>query len=105
MSSTHLNKRWGGGQKNPTVHDMQSALTELDKPDPEHPDCWLSDEAGWTVAAHESGTVVLENVESGEGPWHIPKVDRQFVLQLWQALQRGDLVSVRGHKWQEGYGT
>ena len=105
MPSTHLNKRWGGGGKNPTVEEMLSALAELLTPDPEHPDCWLSDESGWTVAAHQSGTVVLENIESGEGPWHIPAVDRQFVLELWQALQRGDLTAVREHKWQEGYGT
>ena len=103
MPTTYLNKRRGGGQNNPTVQEMLSALTELEKSDPEHPDCWLSDEAGWTVAAYESGMVVLENVESGEGPWHISKIDRQFVFQLWQALQRGDLAAVRGQTWQEGY--
>ncbi|MCI0745265.1 MAG: hypothetical protein L0Y58_07660 [Verrucomicrobia subdivision 3 bacterium] len=103
MGSTHLNKRWGGGGQNPTVEEMRSALAELDARDPEHPDCWLSDESGWTIAAHESGRIVLENVESGEGPWHLARADREFVIELWQALQRGDLTAIHEHEWREGY--
>lgn len=83
MSSTYLNKRWGETAFDPTDEEMRSALDELDKPDPEHPDCWLSDEAGWSIAALETGLLVLENVETGEGPWHIPRIDREIVIELF----------------------
>jgi hypothetical protein len=105
MTSTHLNKRWGGGEKNPSIDAMRAALMELDAHDPEHPDCWLSDESGWTLAAHEGGMLVLENVESGDGPWHLEKAEREFVIELWQALQRGDLEMLRQHDWRKGYGS
>jgi len=84
---------------------MLAALNELDVLDPEHPDCWLSDESGWTIAAHEGGVLVLENVESGDGPWHLTNAPRTMVLQLWQALQRGDLNGIRKRDWKDGYGN
>lgn len=103
MASTYLNRRWGETANDPTVQEVLSALDELDKPDPEHPDCWLSDEAGWSISAHETGLLVLENVETGEGPWHIPNCERKLVLELWQTLQRGGLKSIKGYDWLEGY--
>ena len=105
MVPTELCKRWGGGGTDPTVREMRSALAELDVQDPEHPDCWLSDGSGWTIAAYESGEVVLENVESGEGPWHLLKAHREIIVELWLALQRGDLRTIRKYDWQEGYGS
>jgi hypothetical protein len=105
MASTYLNTRWGGSGVDPTAEEMRSALAELDSRDPEHPDCWLSDDSGWTIAAHENGKIVLENVESGEGPWHLPKAHRDVALGFWLALQRGDLGAIRRHDWQDGYGT
>lgn len=104
MASTYLVNRWGGSEDNPTVEKMLSALSELDVHDPEHPDCWLSDGSGWTIAAHEGGLLVLENVESGEGPWHLANAPRTLVLQLWQALQRGELNEIQKQDWKDGYG-
>jgi len=104
MASSYLVNRWGGREDNPTVAKMLAALNELDAHDPEHPDCWLSDELGWTIAAHENEVLVLENVESGEGPWHLANAPRTIVLQLWQALQRGDLNEIRKRDWKDGYG-
>ena len=101
---THLERRWGGGGKNPKDEDLRGALGELRETDPEHPDCWLSDENGWTIAAHESGAIVLENVESGEGPWHMKSQTAEAVLELWRLLQAGDLVTIRAKPWIEGYG-
>ena len=105
MATTYLSKRWGDSETNPTADGMRSALAELDAHDSEHPDCWLSDESGWTIAMHEGGKVVLENVETGEGPWHLPSADRDIVLKLWLDLQGGDLGAIRKHDWQDGYGT
>ncbi len=101
---THLERRWGGGGANPEEKALRAALAELSKPDAEHPDCWLSDENGWTVAAHESGVVVLENVESGEGPWHMKNQKSEAILDLWRLLQAGAIDSIRSKPWLAGYG-
>lgn len=100
---THLERRWGGGGRNPREDELRAALAELVKHDEEHPDCWLSDENGWTIAAHESGDVVLENVESGEGPWHMSNPGTEVVLDLWRQLQAGEIESIRAKSWLAGY--
>jgi hypothetical protein len=80
--AVHLTKRWGHGVSNPTLSDLQSALAELEVEDPEHPDRWLEGELGWGLSAFGSGLIVLENVEANEGPWHMPGVSREQVLEL-----------------------
>lgn len=83
---------------------MRAALAELSTPDEEHPDCWLSDADGWTIAAHQSGKVVLESAESGEGPWHMREKNHEAVIQLWQLLQAGKVAVIRTMPWIKGYG-
>ena len=102
---TYLQRRWGGGSENPTEAEMRGALAELVTPDNEHPDCWLSDENNWTISAYQSGLLVLENVESDEGPWHMKEQNTEAVLELWRLLQEGDMVAIRMKPWLEGYGT
>lgn len=102
--STYLERRWGGGGKDPKDDDLRQALAELAQPDEEHPDCWLSDETGWTIAAHTSGTVVLENPESDEGPWHMCGQSVDAIFGLWRLLQIGDLSAIRARPWKDGYG-
>ena len=90
-------------RKNPKEVDLRAALAELAKPDEEHPDCWLSDENGWTIAAHQSGKVVLENPESDEGPWHMKNQTHESILDLWRLLQAGDIQAIRAKAWNAGY--
>jgi hypothetical protein len=101
----HLTKRWGDEVSNPSHHDLQTALAELAADDPEHPDCWLQDEDGWTLSAFGNGSLVLENVETNEGPWHARNVSREQVLQLWELLKAGSLAEIREHGWLPGYGS
>jgi hypothetical protein len=101
--TTCLERRWGGGGKNPKEVDLRAALAELAKPDEEHPDCWLSDENGWTIAAHQSGKVVLENPESDEGPWQMKNQTHESILDLWRLLQAGDIQAIRAKAWNAGY--
>ena len=105
MSHTSLERRWGGGGDDPTEDEMRSALAELDTIDPEHPDCWLSHCTGWSIAAFGSGLVVLENLESGDGPWHMQGQTKETVLGLWRLLQAGDIATVRSKNWIKGYGS
>jgi hypothetical protein len=76
-----LTKRWGGSVDNPKVSDLQSALAELEIDDPEHPDCWLQDENGWGLSVFGSGLIILENVETNEGPWHMRGLSRQHLAR------------------------
>ncbi|RBP46568.1 hypothetical protein DES53_102959 [Roseimicrobium gellanilyticum] len=101
--NTYLQKRWSGSVTNPSESDMRTALAELSTHDPEHPDCWLSDENGWTISTNEAGTIVLENAETDEGPWHIPNSDTDMVLTLWKHLSAGEMELVRSHPWKSGY--
>jgi hypothetical protein len=102
--SCSLTKRWGEGIDDPSDEDLLSALAELQENDPEHPDCWVSDAAGWTLAAHEGGLVVLENIETGEGPWHMRDIPPNAAHQYWRLLIKGDITSLRGLSWKPGYG-
>jgi hypothetical protein len=88
-----LQTRWGGGQENPTIEEMRAALAELDVPDLEHPDTWLSDDEGWTVIVYESGLVIFshkfEDICEREG------VSRDEALELWLLLQEGKRDEIR----------
>jgi len=101
--NTYLEKRWGGGGKNPSEEELRAAFAELKRPDPEHPDCWLSDENNWTISAHDSGKVILENTETGEGPWHMLNADEALLMTLWHHLQHGEIQEIKGFPWKEGY--
>jgi hypothetical protein len=103
MRSYRLQCRWGALHEQATPEEMHAALQELGTRDPEHPDTWLEDEDGWSVSVSERNAAVFENVETGEGPWHLPSVTREEALQLWAALAEGDLTAVRARPWLEGY--
>lgn len=102
--ATSLTKRFGDTILKPTAEDLAGALAELQLEDPEHPDCWLSDENKWTVSAFTSGLVILENLETQEGPWHMRGVSPEQVLELWQLLDQGALTELQSRPWQRGYG-
>ena len=104
MTTTYLERRWGGGGKNPSAVELRDALAELAQPDPEHPDCWLSDENGWTISAFGSGLVVFENAETGEGPFHMKRQSHEAVLELWRLLSLGEIETIRLKPWLTGYG-
>jgi hypothetical protein len=84
---------------------MKEVIAELDAhSDREHPDAWLSDESGWTLAVCEDGRVVWENVTE-DGPCrHLPEVSRERALALWIALSEGRIAEVEAQPWQEGHG-
>jgi hypothetical protein len=100
---TYLERRWGGGGEDPSKAELVEALSELSIPDAEHPDCWLTDENEWVISAHESGKVVLENAETGEGPWHMKNVNHETILDMWLKLQGGNLKAIKDMPWIEGY--
>jgi hypothetical protein len=103
MPTTHLNSRWGKSATNPDQDQMRAVLAELNQTDDEHPDCWLSDENGWTVSVSQNGWVVLENVETESDPRHLRLRSPDEALEIWKLLTVGDLVTLRAKPWQPGY--
>ena len=99
----HLETRWGGSEEQPNERRMREILAELDeKSDPEHSNTWLTHESGWSLDVHESGLVVLENLESEDEPRHLVGVSREKALELWLTLSRGDVAAIQQEPWRPG---
>ena len=91
--NTGLEKRWGGGEENPTVEELRAALAELVTSDMEHPSTWLSDDDGWTVDVYESGLVIFSH--QSEDICQRGGVSRDEALELWLLLQQGKRDEIR----------
>jgi hypothetical protein len=83
---------------------MREILSELDTPDAEHPDTWLSHESGWTLSVFEGGLVIWENPEEGRGPRYQQHVTREDALRMWVLLSRGAFAEIESEPWKDGYG-
>lgn len=97
--------RMGRTVSSPSPAEMSSLLASLAQPDPEHPDVSLSHESGWCLSVFVSGLVVLENAETGEGPWHMRLATPQHALHLWQLLSDGNIATIQAQPWAPGYGA
>lgn len=54
----------------------------------------LTHESGWCVSAFGSGFVCFENVETGDGPWHMRGPSTDAVLKLWELLAQGQPLAI-----------
>lgn len=99
----YVQSRWGDSEDEPDVDRMRELLAELDAPDEEHPDTWLTHESGWTLSAHESGLMAWEDGEDLAPPRHMPRVSREKALELWISLSKGDLKAIEAEPWQPGH--
>jgi len=84
---------------------MAEVLLELSAADAEHPDVSLTHESGGSISVFRSGLAVFENVETGEGPWHIRHASNTTTLELWQLLAAGRISELQGQPWVSGYGS
>ena len=103
--SYYAYNRMGRTVASPDEAAMSLLLDSLAAPDPEHPDVSLSHESGWCASVFGSGLVVLENVETGEGPWHMRLPSPQHALDLWQLLSGGQIAEIQARPWVPGYGA
>ncbi|RJU10916.1 hypothetical protein XcmpCFBP7700_06675 [Xanthomonas campestris] len=97
--------RMGGNVTSPDEVAMSLLLSSFDAPDQEHPDVSLSHESGWCLSVFESGLIIFENIETGEGPWHMRLPSPQHSLNLWQLLSSGQIATIQLHPWVPGYGA
>ena len=105
MKNCHLTTRYGKGISNPSEKDLLKALEELKLKDNEHTDTSLANEDGWSISIYENGLAVLENVETGEGPWHMKNIPNENALKFWKRLQLGELNNIQDNAWSSGYGN
>lgn len=83
---------------------MRAILSELDTADQEHPDTWLSDDAGWTITHSETGIAVWENGEDESAPRYQEEVSRDEALRLWLLLANGNYDEIEQQPWKDGVG-
>src|SRR5688572_18750115 len=100
----HVVTRWGDSVDSPSREKMLEILAELDRPDREHPDTWLTHESGWTLSVYESGLLVWENLEDSVGPRHLLGVPRQKTIELWIKLAEGEIAPIEKEPWRPGAG-
>lgn len=96
--------RMGASIQRPDEAMMRSLLASVHVGDPEHPDVSLNHEDGWALSYTASGTLIFENVETGDGPWHMQGVTPDEALALWQLLACGEVESIQASAWVSGYG-
>ena len=84
---------------------MHQLLSSLSSNDTEHPDVALSHESEWCISVFSSGRVVFENLETGEGPWHLTNKSPADALQLWKLLATGQIAELKKQSWLPGYGV
>ena len=98
--------RRGATIESPASPVLQERLASLHgMSDPEHPEVSRTHESGGSLSAFPSGLIVFENVETGEGPWHLPNVSAERVVDYWAALAEGRHADLKTLSWRVGYGS
>jgi hypothetical protein len=101
--SYHVVMRWGGSEDEPDESRMREILAELDVPDPEHPDTWMTHESsGWTLSIFEGGLVIWKKLGASNEKRHQVGVSRERALELWLKLSRGELDAIEQEPWRPG---
>ena len=96
--------RMGNAIASPDEVAMRNLLGSLAVQGPEHPDVSLNHESGWSASVFGNGLVVLENVETGEGPWHMSGKSPEEAISLWRLLAAGKFEELKSQPWATGYG-
>ncbi|WP_198141326.1 hypothetical protein [Verrucomicrobium spinosum] len=100
--SCFVQSRWGDCVDDPSESKMREVLAELDVPDPEHPDAWLTHESGWTLSIFSGGSCILSNSAMDTGPQYLEAISRAEALQLWIKLSRGQVQDMQSLPWKDG---
>jgi hypothetical protein len=94
--------RWGGSEEDPSTERLAEIVAELDVPDAEHPDTWLSHrESGWTIRLDEERFAYLEDAEH-DVVSHLADVASARALDLWLRFAARGPSAVEGEQWVAG---
>jgi len=97
--------RMGAAIQRPDESKMRELLGSVSANDPEHPDVSLNSEDGWALSYGSSHTIILQNVETGAGPWHMKEISIEQALTLWNLLALGQVSALQKNSWVSGYGS
>ena len=98
----HMN---GSGDNDPPLDSLSSLYDELVDADSEHGDvAVVHDESRWCISAHRDGRAVFERLgDRGKSARHMAHVTKERIINLWNRLIHGDIDSILGEPWKEGY--
>jgi hypothetical protein len=78
---------------------------QFDEPDDEHTQVSVANEH-WAVTAQVSGLITCDNLHVLEGEesdlpqeMHLRDIPDEQLIRMWQAVVRGDTVSLLGYPW------
>jgi hypothetical protein len=95
----------GASVHTPDSETMKALLASVSGSDPEHSDVSLNSAEGWSLSYGSSQRMTFENVETGEGPWHLKQVSAAQALELWLLLSQGQIGQLQSMAWASGYGS
>ncbi|MDO8331927.1 MAG: hypothetical protein Q7T36_15790 [Fluviicoccus sp.] len=95
--------RMGASIHAPSEKIMRELLESVSGSDPEHPDVSLNDAEGWSLSYGSSRRMSFENVETGEGPWHLKEISHAQAIELWLLLSQGNIGQLQANPWLPGY--
>ena len=110
-----IETRYGGSQRVEDPNDdwiTRKLIAELrteqfDEPDDEHTQVSVGNEH-WAVTAQVSGLITFDNLDLLEGEesdlpetMHLRNIPDEQLIQIWQAVVRGDKKALLEHPWQQ----
>jgi hypothetical protein len=104
MSGTRysVETRWGGSEEDPSAERLAELIAELDTPDEEHPDTWLTHhESGWTIRLDEERFAYLEDQDLNVVS-HIAGLGAAVALDLWLRFSLDGPSAVASDHWLAG---
>jgi hypothetical protein len=98
----HVEARWGGSEKSPSLQRLIELIAELEVRDEEHPDTWMIHaNSGWALRLDEDRFAYLEDPECGTVK-HMADVSSERALKLWTAFAAGGPDAVADFDWEPG---
>ena len=96
--------RYGDFERDPPLDALPALLEEVrtNLEDTEHIDVSVTHESEWCLMTRGRGILVFEHLEDGD-PRHMRDVEDAHLLELWEALARGELARLEREPWLPGY--
>lgn len=103
--SFFIHHRLGHSERDPPFSIFPQLLDEVDGnlDDEEHVSVSVVHESEWGLGFCGGGYVNFEHVEGEGEPRHMSNIPREKLLEMMEALAKGDLEAIEREPWQPGY--